>query len=122
MSKFRTQFKDCGNHKGQVFKNPSRAVPDQNLSLRTLLDNHTRGKPSTVAHLQGKFFETEVPNITDLNDLQELRDQRHAEIEEAFQKVENDIKGKQLDLEEEIEKEKARTRAKKKEDEQQPEE
>jgi hypothetical protein len=44
--KFRTP-KFITTHTGQIFTMPSETQPDQTMSIRTILENHTRGLPIT---------------------------------------------------------------------------
>ena len=81
--KIRTQFDEARKKsKGTVFYLESKTLPDQTLSVRQLLINHTRGIP--VPTNTGQFFDEEIPVIQDINDLQDFREK---------------VKSKQLDLE-----------------------
>ncbi|AXL14931.1 hypothetical protein [Microviridae sp.] len=66
---------DYNGCKGEKNSKPSMTVPDQALGIRTLLDHHSRGIPNNVQHHEGEYFDTDVPHIQDLNDLQDIRDQ-----------------------------------------------
>lgn len=52
---------------------PTKTQPDQNLSIAELLMRHSRGIPIQANMHEGQYFETEIPRITDLNDLQDYR-------------------------------------------------
>lgn len=99
-TRFKTQFNP--NYKGTPNReknhSPSETVPDQSLSIKQLLLNHTRRTPSPhMADLGGQYLDTEVPHIEDLNDVAELRES---------------LQGRQLDLEEVIAQEKAEAKRK----------
>lgn len=80
--RFRTQFNpDYIQDKGEINTNPSKTVPDQSISLRKLLDNHTRGVPSHAIHREAMYTDSEIPDIQDLNDVKVWRDKIHAEMQ-----------------------------------------
>ena len=56
--------------KGKFFDTTTvHTVPDQNMSIRTLLDRHSRGLPLGASAKQGEYFDTEVPHFDDLTDV-----------------------------------------------------
>lgn len=61
-------------------------VPDQNLTIRQLLDNHSRGLPMGAAALRAEFFDTEIPVIQDLTDIPKYK--------KSLQKKEKALKAK----------------------------
>jgi len=114
--KFRTQF-NYTQAIGEINKQPSKTIPDQNISVRNLLINHSRGLPMNAQMNQGQFFGTDepIPNFIDLTDpaaykaeLEHRRmvlDQQHkAEKEQAAERRKAEKDQKQLDLEDEIKK------------------
>ncbi len=54
---------------GEENNMPSLTVPDQSLGIKELLLNHTRGISSNVKIYEGEYYETEIPIIDDLTDL-----------------------------------------------------
>ena len=52
--------------------------PDMTMSIRDLLDRHSRGLPLTTNQRTGEYFDTEIPRFYDLTDMlkykQELMD------------------------------------------------
>lgn len=79
--KFRTQFnEDYKGAPGSEQSPESQTVPDMGLTLRELLINHTRGLPSGITFNEGHYFDSEIPIIEDLTDLQDRR--RELEMEE----------------------------------------
>ena len=56
--------------KGKFFdQHTIHTVPDQTMSIRTLLDRHSRGLPLGASTRQGEYFDTEVPHFDDLTDV-----------------------------------------------------
>lgn len=56
--------------KGKFFDQTTvHTVPDQTMSIRTLLDRHSRGLPLGASTKQGEYFDTEVPHFDDLTDV-----------------------------------------------------
>ena len=98
VQRFRTQFNpDYQGTPGKVYEAPSLTVPDQNLSLRQLLHNHTRGIPTNV-HVKDPnegYYDTVIPQITDLNDLADFKEQLE-ERERQLQKEVDDHKAKKI--------------------------
>jgi len=65
-------------HKGQStgYKKDmgkSMTVPDQNLTIKELLDRHSRGVPLGTTQLKGEYFDTEIPRFDDLTDALEYK-------------------------------------------------
>jgi hypothetical protein len=52
---------------------PSLTVPDQTLGIKELLINHSRGISSNVKNYEGEYYDTEIPIIDDLTDLEYYR-------------------------------------------------
>jgi hypothetical protein len=69
--KFRHQFNsDYNGCKGKFLDTTTvHTVPDQTMSIRTLLDRHSRGLPLGASTRQGEYFDTEVPHFDDLTDV-----------------------------------------------------
>ena len=74
----------------------SMTLPDQNLTIKELLDRHSRGVSLGAPDLQGEYFDTEVPRFSDLTEMleykkdleqkrKELTEQINAEIESGKQ-------------------------------------
>jgi hypothetical protein len=100
---FHTQY----NHKhslGKTMDSISLAVPDQNLSIRELLEKHSRGLPLGVTEKQGEYFDTEIPRFTDLTDIpkfkQDLLDQEKILTNQIkFEQKQNKLKEESLSQE-----------------------
>lgn len=71
--RIRKQFQSDYYMPGQTNNSPSLTVPDQTLGIKELLNNHTRGISSNVKLYEGQYFETEIPVIDDLTDLEAFR-------------------------------------------------
>ena len=69
---FRTQFTNY-NETGKIMDDSILTVPDQNLSIRELLDKHSRGIPLGVTDRQGEYFDTEIPRPMDLTDIPKFK-------------------------------------------------
>jgi hypothetical protein len=89
--RFRLQFDISYGGKSVEIDGESQTVPEMNLTVRQLLENHVRGKG--VPTKEPLFFETQIPTINDLTDLAEYK----TTLEDALQSV-NDyiINEKQL--------------------------
>ena len=72
---FYTQFTNTPNYKGKKMSEELHTLPDQTLTIRNLLDNHTRGIPLGVNTRVGEYFDTEIPRFDDLTDMIEYKQQ-----------------------------------------------
>jgi len=72
--RIRKQFQDPYYMPGETNNSPSLTVPDQTLGIKELLLNHTRGISSNVKMYEGQYFDTEIPIIDDLTDLDAFRE------------------------------------------------
>lgn len=79
----------------------SQTVPDQSLSIRELLLNHSRGLPMPTAMREPQYLGVEIPTIYDLNDLIDNR--------ERLEQVKNDINSELEALKKLEKEEKAKT-------------
>jgi hypothetical protein len=59
--------------KGETNTKPSLTVPDLTLTIKQLLTNHSRGISSDVTHNEPLYFDTEIPIINDITDLDAFR-------------------------------------------------
>lgn len=77
--------------KGRTFTKPSLTVPDQTLSIRTILDRHRRGVPTGTTTREGFYTgNTEVPQIQDINDIEEFKQAnkaRQLDLEEVIKDI-----------------------------------
>ena len=53
----------------------SETVPDMSITVRQLLENHSRGKESTVEVRKPLYFEVPIPTINDITDVNAYREQ-----------------------------------------------
>ena len=67
-------------------------IPDQNLSIRQLLDRHSRGLPLGASQNQGEYFDTEIPRFDDLVDMMEHKKQLVKEHKALTKKIEAEQK------------------------------
>lgn len=105
----RTQFSNKKIESSGKYKKmgKSMTVPDQNLTIKELLDRHSRGIPLGAPQLKGEYFDTEIPKFDDLTDALEYKkdlEKKKAKLEELLksQKL-NKIKAKAKPLNEESE-------------------
>lgn len=104
--KITKQFTDNYKNEGKIMDQTIHTQPDMTMSIRDLLDRHSRGLPLTTNERQGEYFDTEIPRFDDLTDMlkykQELMD-RNKDINKiikdekkaAQQQKEKNLKEKQ---------------------------
>lgn len=112
--KIRKQFNDpMKGIIGEINDMPSMTVPDMNLSIQQLLQNHTRGVHSDV-HDYGVdegYLEQEIPQINDITELKERRANLYSEqrtIQQEIEEREQELKQNQIKAAREAEKKKMR--------------
>ena len=89
---FRTQFKDY-NETGKTMDQELITQPDQNMSIRELLDKHSRGLPITAVEQKGEYFETEIPRFDDLTDMMEYKKMlsiKHKQLNKQIKKEQDE--------------------------------
>lgn len=73
--RIRVQFDIAYNgSKGKVMDPNGLAVPDLSLTVRQLLENHTRGKESKIEVRKPLYFDLPIPTINDITDVMKYRD------------------------------------------------
>jgi hypothetical protein len=85
---FRTQFNNY-NDTGKTMDQELITQPDQNMSIRELLDKHSRGLPITAVEQKGEYFETEIPRFDDITDMMEYKkmlSKKHKELNTQIKK------------------------------------
>jgi hypothetical protein len=68
--KLRKQF--TAGYEGTSGPSPDTTLmtqPDMTMSIRDLLDRHSRGLPLTTNQRTGEYFDTEIPRFYDLTDM-----------------------------------------------------
>jgi len=99
----RTQFNPKYHGTSQPIPDQSSlTVPDQNMGIRDLLSNHSRGLPLGAHEREGQYFDTEIPRFDDLTDMIEYREmlaQKHKELESQIKADQESAKAKELALE-----------------------
>ena len=87
--KFRNAYtKD--KSKGKKMSQEVNTIPDQNLSIRELLDRHSRGLPLGASQKQGEYFDTEIPRYDDLVDMLEHKKQLVKEHKDLTKQIEKE--------------------------------
>lgn len=79
--------------KGKVCKTPSMTVPDQTMSIRTILERYSRGLP--IGGRTDDYYDEEdtMPDYRtlDLSEIQELREEVKTTFEKHRKKVINNV-------------------------------
>lgn len=73
---------------GKVMDGKSQTIPDFNLTVRQLIENHTRGHDDSTLIKQPLYFETEIPQIHDITDVAAYKEH----LMERMQEIDNFIK------------------------------
>ena len=74
-NRIQVQFNiDYKGHPGQKMNPDSDTVPDMNLTVRQLLQNHTRGIDNKVEVKTPLYFDFPIPTINDITDLKDQLD------------------------------------------------
>lgn len=82
--RIRIQFDiDYHGDPGKVMNSKSETVPDMNLTVRQLLEHHTRGQSSEISVKQPLYFETEIPTIRDITDVKKYREHLEYRLNEV---------------------------------------
>lgn len=94
----RTQFQNNEFKTYEVDKETI-TVPDQTLTIKELLDRHSRGLPLGVTQQQGQYFDVEIPQFQDLTEmidwkkgLMETNKELNALIRQQQKKEQSDLK------------------------------
>tara|TARA_B110000003_G_scaffold271674_1_gene306239 strand:- start:376 stop:744 length:369 start_codon:yes stop_codon:yes gene_type:complete len=90
---FRTQY-NSPVYTGKEMSTETLTVPDQNMSIKTLLDRHSRGLPLGVSEQKGEYFDTEVPRFDDLTDMVAYKKELAIKHKELMKKAEDEISAK----------------------------
>jgi hypothetical protein len=91
VNRFRIQF-DLGykGHEGKEMDMETMTQPDMSLTVRQLLENHTRGKDSNVQHREPLYFDIEIPQISDMTDVVEFRNQLERKLQQTNEFIERE--------------------------------
>ena len=89
----RTQFSgktfQSSGYKKKMGK--SMTLPDQNLTIKELLDRHSRGVSLGAPDLQGEYFDTEVPRFSDLTEMLEYKKELEEKRKELTKQINAEI-------------------------------
>lgn len=89
---FRIQFNfEYKGDKGKKLDPKSNTVPDMSLTVRQLLQNHTRGIDNKVQEKQPLYFDIEVPTIKDITDVKVYRDLLKEQLEQTNKFIKDDL-------------------------------
>lgn len=74
---------EYGGTEGIKLTDKSNTVPDLNLTVRQLLQNHTRGENNTVNVSEPVYFDQEIPTILDITDVEGYKEQLQERLEQV---------------------------------------
>lgn len=107
--RIRVQFDiDYSGSLGKTMDGKSQTIPDLNLTVTQLIQNHVRGASGNVQAYEPLYFETEIPTINDITDVDRYRQ----ELQDRLNQVNEFIKNEKI-LRDEEERKKAVQKAKK---------
>lgn len=90
--RIRLQFDiEYNGSQGENFEGESLTVPDMNLSVKQLLENHTRMHDGSVKHHTPMYFETEVPVFTDFTDVEKYREQLQERLNQTNEFIKREL-------------------------------
>lgn len=94
--RMRVQFDiNYGGSNGKIMDQDSDTIPDLNLTVRQLLENHTRGKGNEVEVRQPLYMEFPIPNLQDMTDVYEYQ----KVVKEQLNNISTFIKENDIDTE-----------------------
>lgn len=88
--RFRIQFDLEYNPDQGKITGPGNTVPDMNLTVRQLLENHTRGAQG-APEKKPFYFERQIPTIQDLTDVQRYREHLELELKNTAEFVQREL-------------------------------
>lgn len=98
--RFRVQFDfDYTPVKGKTMSDEIKTIPDMTLTVRQLIQNHTRGIDGVVKEQQPIYFDMEIPTIKDLTDVTEYREILQERLIQADQFIKDDLAKDKLEQE-----------------------
>ena len=89
----RKQFKKK-KHQSSGYKKDmgkSMTLPDQNLTIKELLDRHSRGVSLGAPDLQGEYFDTEVPRFNDLTEMLSYKKELEEKRKELTKQINEEL-------------------------------
>lgn len=94
-NRYRIQF-DFGykGTPGKKVKEGSDTIPDLSLTIRQLLENHTRGMDGNVQVRKPIYLDTPVPNIQDITEVMAYRDKLNEMIEKTNEFIKKEREAK----------------------------
>ena len=101
---FRTQY-NSPVHTGKIMDSTLLTQPDQNMSIKDLLDRHSRGLPLGATQQQGEYFDTEIPRFDDILDAVEYKktlQRKQQELETKIKADQQSAKQKEKQMEQKL--------------------
>lgn len=93
--KFRHQFSNPPVYTGKEMSQEKVTTPDQTLTIRQIMTNHTRGVGVDNIVGQGEYFDTEIPIFEDLSDVMDYKNS----LDERKQELDNQVNTLQTEYE-----------------------
>ena len=94
-SRIRVQWDVSYNgHPGRKIEGKSETIPDMTLTVRQLLENHTRGIDDKVRAKKPLYFELPIPVINDMTDVDRYRENLKAQIKSVDEFIKNEKSAK----------------------------
>tara|TARA_B100000767_G_scaffold242551_1_gene239649 strand:+ start:2753 stop:3127 length:375 start_codon:yes stop_codon:yes gene_type:complete len=101
---FRTQYSE-NTYKGKIMDTTLLTQPDQNMSIKDLLDRHSRGLPLGATEQKGEYFDTEIPRFDDILDAVEYKKsliQKQKDLETKIKADQESAKQKEKQMEQKL--------------------
>jgi hypothetical protein len=98
---FRTQY-NTSAFTGKKMDSTLLTQPDQNMSIKDLLDRHSRGLPLGATQQKGEYFDTEIPRFDDILDAVEYKkslQQKQKDLESKIKADQQSAKQKEKQME-----------------------
>lgn len=83
---------EYGGDPGKTMDGSTDTVPDMHLTVRQLLENHTRGIDDTTQVRQPFYFDTEIPTINDITDVEAFKASLESRLEQVNQFIQEEHK------------------------------
>lgn len=89
--RIRIQFDiDYSGTLGKEMDGKSQTVPDLNLTVSQLIQNHVRGASGNVQAYEPMYFETEIPTINDITDVDKFKEQLQKRLDQVNEFIKNE--------------------------------
>lgn len=101
--RYRVQFDiTYSGNPGVTLDGTSMTVPDLNLTVRQLLEHHTRGHDGLIHQREPLYLDTPIPTIHDITDVARYREQLKERLDEANKFIKNELDQKAKEKEQAV--------------------